>query len=106
AQQQPAAAPSDAVLAHGAQTFATLGCISCHALRYGGTAATGGGLGPDLTHLASRRTIAAGVATNDTATLERWIANPQALKQGTTMPATHTDADTLHALAAYLASLN
>jgi cytochrome c oxidase subunit II len=106
AQQQPAASPSDDVLAHGAQAFATLGCIGCHALRYGGTAATGGGLGPDLTHLASRRTIAAGVANNDTATLERWIANPQALKQGTTMPPTQTDPATLHALAAYLASLN
>jgi cytochrome c oxidase subunit 2 len=105
AQQQPAAAPSDPTLARGAQAFATLGCIACHALRYSGTAATGGGLGPDLTHLASRATIAAGAAPNDPATLERWISEPASLKQGTTMPATHTDPDTLHALVAYLASL-
>jgi cytochrome c oxidase subunit II len=105
AQQQPAVVPSDAGLARGAQAFASLGCISCHALRYGGTAPTGGGLGPDLTHLASRRTIAAGAAANDTATLERWISNPQALKQGTTMPATTTDAEILRVLAAYLSSL-
>ena len=105
AQQQPAMAPSDVEFARGAQAFASLGCIGCHALRYSGTAPTGGGVGPDLTHLASRHTIAAGLASNDEATLEGWIANPQAIKQGTTMPPTQTDAETLHALAAYLASL-
>jgi cytochrome c oxidase subunit II len=105
AQQQPSAAPADEQTVRGAQAFASLGCINCHALRYGGTAATGGGLGPDLTHLASRGAIAAGVAANDAPTLERWIANPQAIKQGTTMPPTQTDAETLHALAMYLASL-
>jgi cytochrome c oxidase subunit II len=105
-QQQPAVAPSDSLLADGAQAFASLGCISCHALAYGGTAATGGGLGPNLTHLATRKTIAAGAATNDVPTLERWISNPQAIKPGTTMPATSTDPQTLHALAMYLASLN
>ena len=106
AQHKSAQAPAQPDLARGAQAFASLGCISCHALRYGGTAPTGGGIGPDLTHLASRRTIAAGVATNDTATLERWITNPQTLKQGTTMPPTNVDPETLHALAAYLSSLS
>jgi cytochrome c oxidase subunit II len=105
AQQQPAAAPSNADLARGAQAFAGLGCIGCHALRYGGTAATGGGLGPDLTHLASRKTIAAGIAANNVDTLQRWITNPDAIKKGTTMPATNVDPDTLHALALYLSSL-
>jgi cytochrome c oxidase subunit 2 len=105
AQQQPAMAPADPQLAQGAQAFASLGCIGCHALRYGGTAAAGGGLGPDLTHLASRGTIAGGSLPNDEPTLERWIAEPDALKQGTTMPATRSDAATLRALATYLASL-
>jgi cytochrome c oxidase subunit 2 len=104
-QQQPAVAPADPLLARGAQAFAGLGCITCHALRYGGTAAVGGGLGPDLTHLASRRTIAAGLLPNTPESLERWIADPSAVKQGTTMPATSTDAETLRALAAYLSSL-
>jgi cytochrome c oxidase subunit 2 len=104
-QQQPAAAPSDSESGRGAQAFASLGCITCHALRYSGTAPTGGGLGPDLTHLASRSTIAAGLASNDVDTLQRWIANPQAIKPGTTMPPTQTDTETLHALATYLASL-
>jgi cytochrome c oxidase subunit 2 len=92
-------------LARGAQAFASLACIGCHALRYGGTAAAGGGLGPDLTHLASRGTIAGGSLPNDEPTLERWISDPDALRQGTTMPATHTDAATLRVLAMYLASL-
>jgi cytochrome c oxidase subunit 2 len=104
-QQQPAAAPADPVLARGSQAFASLGCIGCHAIRFSGTTPTGGGLGPDLTHLASRTSIAAGTAPNDLQTLERWIANPDAIKKGTTMPATSTDPDTLHALATYLASL-
>jgi cytochrome c oxidase subunit 2 len=105
AQQQPAAAPANATEARGAQAFAGLGCITCHALRYGGTAAAGGGVGPDLTHLASRRTIAAGLLPNDADTLQKWVADPSALKKGTTMPATRTDPDTLSALAAYLSSL-
>jgi cytochrome c oxidase subunit 2 len=104
-QQQPASVPSDPVLARGAQAFAALGCINCHAIRYSGATATGGGLGPDLTHLASRKTIAAGAAINDEPTLERWITDPGGIKKGTTMPATSTDADTLRALAQYLASL-
>jgi cytochrome c oxidase subunit 2 len=65
----------------------------------------GGGLGPDLTHLASRRSIAAGLLPNTPETLERWIADPSAVKKGTTMPATNTDGETLRALAAYLSSL-
>jgi cytochrome c oxidase subunit 2 len=104
-QQQPAASPADPSLARGAQAFASLGCIGCHALRYGGTAAVGGGVGPDLTHLASRQTLAAGTLPNTVETLMRWIADPQAVKPGTTMPPTPTDPDTLRALAAYLASL-
>jgi cytochrome c oxidase subunit II len=105
AQAQPAVAPTSPRLAQGAQAFATLGCIACHALRYGGTAATGGGVGPDLTHLATRERIAAGVAPNDIPTLKQWITSPDSIKKGTTMPATNVDADTLDALATYLASL-
>ena len=104
-QQQPAAPPSDPTLARGAQAFASLGCIGCHALRYGGTSAVGGDVGPDLTHLAGRTTIAAGTLPNTVDALARWITNPQAEKQGTPMPPTQTDPDTLRALAAYLSSL-
>jgi cytochrome c oxidase subunit 2 len=104
-QQQPAVAPADPQLAQGAQAFASLGCIACHALRYGGTAAAGGGVGPDLTHVGSRSTIVAGLLRPEVDSLERWIADPNSIKQGTTMPATHADQATLRALAMYLVSL-
>jgi cytochrome c oxidase subunit II len=105
AQQQPATTPTDATQARGAQAFASLGCINCHALRYGGTAPVGGGVGPDLTHLGSRRTLAAGQLPNDVDSLMRWVADPKALKPGATMPPTSTDSETLRALATYLGTL-
>lgn len=104
-QAQPATPPTESNLARGAQAFASLGCINCHAIRYGGATPTGGGIGPDLTHIASRNSIAAGAAANDPDTLERWIANPASIKKGATMPPTSTDPDTLRALVSYLASL-
>ncbi len=59
-------------------------CGGCHAVR--GTAAHGS-LGPDLSHLMQRATLASGVLPNDAQTLTRWIADPQALKPGNRMPA-------------------
>ena len=79
------------------------GCAQCHTIR--GTAARGTG-GPDLTHVGSRRTIAAGTLDNHVGTLAGWIADPQTIKPGNRMPATTTLAGAdLRALAAYLASL-
>jgi cytochrome c oxidase subunit 2 len=77
-------------------------CAACHVVR--GTSATGRA-GPDLTHLASRRSIAAGTLPMSRGGLQAWIAQPQALKPGTSMPTiplTPADAD---AVAHYLASL-
>ena len=59
-------------------------CGRCHSMR--GTPADGT-LGPDLSHVMERQTIASGVLPNDARTLSAWIANPQALKPGTLMPA-------------------
>ena len=59
-------------------------CGGCHAVR--GTEAAGT-MGPDLSHLMQRRTIASGLLPNDAADLDRWIADPQGLKPGTLMPA-------------------
>src|SRR5439155_3550858 len=56
-ERQEAQPPSDTILQHGQAVFLTSSCVMCHAIS--GTAA-GAHLGPDLTHLASRRTIAAG----------------------------------------------
>jgi cytochrome c oxidase subunit 2 len=59
-------------------------CGRCHTVR--GTAAAGT-LGPNLSHLMQRRTIAAGLLPNDAPDLDRWIADPQGLKPGVLMPA-------------------
>ncbi|HEY1559591.1 MAG TPA: c-type cytochrome [Caulobacteraceae bacterium] len=77
-------------------------CAKCHAVR--GTSAHGD-KGPDLTHLMSRRTLAAGVVPNDVDGLSGWIANPQALKPGALMPATYLSGPQLARLRAYLESL-
>jgi len=77
-------------------------CGACHTLR--GTSA-GGIVGPDLTHLMSRSTIASGILPNDTASLAGWISNPQALKAGSAMPATNLNGTQLNQVVAYLETL-
>ena len=67
--------------------------------------AIGAVLGPNLTHLAGRRTIAAGMFPNDPGHLAGWISDPQALKPGVNMPATSLAPDDLQALLAYLETL-
>lgn len=87
----------------GEQVFAAVGCAACHAIR--GSAHVGAA-GPDLTHVGGRPTIAAGLLPNNVGTLAGWIAAPQDLKPGTTMPAFRTlSGPDLRALAAYLAAL-
>jgi cytochrome c oxidase subunit 2 len=86
----------------GKRVFETTACVNCHAV--GGTNATGH-FGPDLTHLMSRDTIAAGAAENTKENLRLWIQNPDAIKPGSLMPAMQlTDAD-LDALVRYLETL-
>jgi cytochrome c oxidase subunit 2 len=82
-QRESAAAPGDSVTGLARRTFLGSACALCHAVR--GTPA-GGNLGPDLTHVASRRTLAAGLLPNTPGHLGGWIANPQALKPGARMP--------------------
>ena len=77
-------------------------CALCHAVR--GTQA-GGRTAPDLTHFASRSTIAAATAPNTPGHLAAWIANPQHLKPGNRMPATGLNAEDLQAVVAYLETL-
>jgi cytochrome c oxidase subunit 2 len=77
-------------------------CGACHTVR--GTEA-GGAVGPDLTHLMSRTTIAAGTLPNTVANLSGWIENPQALKPGAKMPATYVPPAQLAQLRAYLETL-
>jgi cytochrome c oxidase subunit 2 len=99
--QVAAAAPVSPAAQAGEAVFEAR-CGACHAVR--GTS-NGGAVGPDLTHLASRRAIASGTLPNDRATLAGWIANPQALKPGSTMPATNLSGPELNAVVAYLEGL-
>ena len=102
AQRRPAAAPADPSTLAGQGVFLGRDCAYCHAVR---GARTVGLLGPDLTHLASRRTIAAATLPNTRDNLARWITDPQAVKPGNKMPATRLDGEQLDALLAYLESL-
>ena len=103
AEAATARAPDTPERTQGLDAFHVHGCGGCHTIR--GTGALGR-LGPDLTHLASRRTLAAGTLANDAATLREWIAHGHAVKPGNLMPSyRHLDGATLDALTAYLASL-
>jgi cytochrome c oxidase subunit 2 len=85
----------------GQAVFRDQGCAGCHPVR-GHAVGVGG---PDLTHVASRRTLAAGTLDNVPGNLAGWIADPQALKPGNLMPRVPLGARELHALVAYLGSL-
>ena len=101
-QLEDAATPSSEPVRHGGEVFLAH-CAACHTVR--GTPA-GGILGPDLTHLMSRRTIAAGLLPNTTGNLAAWIADPQALKPGSRMPTLPISGPDLSAIVAYLESLH
>jgi cytochrome c oxidase subunit 2 len=104
AQQSRDAAPAaDEFLARGRDAFLRGGCGECHTVR--GTQARGDS-GPDLTHVGSRRTLAAGVLDNHIGTMAGWIAGTQAVKPGSLMPETRAyDGPDLRAISAWLKSL-
>jgi cytochrome c oxidase subunit II len=101
-QRDTAMTPTDTVALRGQEVFLSSSCVMCHTIS--GTPA-GSRIGPDLTHLASRRTIVAGTLPNTRGNLAGWIVNPQAIKPGVRMPATSLDSDDLQALLTYLESL-
>jgi cytochrome c oxidase subunit 2 len=101
-QQRASAGVPDSVGAAGLAVFQASACASCHTIR--GTSAVGR-IGPDLTHLVSRATIAAGVLENTRGNLAGWIANPQSIKPGNIMPTVPLRSRDLQALLAYLGTL-
>jgi cytochrome c oxidase subunit 2 len=101
-QQRPARAPASALAQRGKAVFDSEPCADCHTI--GGTSAKGL-VGPDLTHLASRSTIAAGSLPNDPGDLADWISDPQRVKPGNRMPAVPLSPEELRALVAYLRTL-
>jgi cytochrome c oxidase subunit 2 len=99
---RPARAPATATQRAGREAFEQLPCASCHTIR--GTSADGT-LGPDLTHLAERSTLAAGVVPNDRGNLGGWIANSQTIKPGNLMPPIPMEPGQLQDLLDYLEHL-
>lgn len=102
AQRALAKAPDTPRRTEGQHVFMTSTCASCHTIA--GTDASGK-VGPDLTHLASRHSLAAGALPLDAKTLAAWISQPHAEKPGTNMPATDLPPGRLGALVDYLMSL-
>ena len=88
----------------GLELFLDSGCGACHAIR--GTAAAGQ-IGPDLTHVGGRLSIAAGLLPNNVGTIAGWIANAQGLKPGNKMPSFNTlSGQELRTLAQFLSELD
>jgi cytochrome c oxidase subunit II len=86
----------------GRDVFLRGPCVMCHTIR--GTSA-GSRVGPDLTHVASRHTIAAGTLPNTSSHRAGWVADSQAIKPGNRMPANLVRGDDLRAVLAYLETL-
>tara|TARA_R110002072_G_scaffold303089_1_gene493116 strand:- start:12464 stop:13477 length:1014 start_codon:yes stop_codon:yes gene_type:complete len=101
-QRQPAAAPETPVAVRGRDVFLNNQCAKCHVIR--GHDSTAGD-GPDLTHFASRRTIAAGTIPNTEGHLGGWIGNPQTIKPGNKMPYVPLEAEDFTDLLVYLETL-
>jgi cytochrome c oxidase subunit 2 len=101
-QLKPASDPHDAEAQHGREVFLTHTCVMCHTIR--GTDA-GSRVGPDLTHLASRKMIAAETLANTTGALAGWIVDPQQIKPGNKMAPNPLASDDLNALVIYLRTL-
>ena len=102
-EKQPApTVPRTSLADEGARLFMNGPCSSCHAIR--GTDAAGF-VGPDLTHVASRTTLAAVTIPNDRENLREWIVNSQHVKPGNQMPNFDVSGHKLDAQVAYLEGL-
>ena len=97
----PAAPAKNSVEQRGQDAFRRYACIGCHTV----AGVSAGTIGPNLSHVASRTTIAGGMLPTAAAMLQKWIENPQAVKPGALMPRMGVKPDDLTALVAYLQSL-
>jgi len=103
AQLQPSQTPKSDGAVKGLALFQTSTCISCHAIR--GVTGADAGVAPDLTHVASRKQLGAGILENTPANMRLWLKSPQHIKPGALMPDfTFTDQQ-VDQLAEYLSSL-
>jgi cytochrome c oxidase subunit II len=101
-QKAPPVTPDSLSLAgHGKTVFSRSACIACHTVQ----GVSPGIIGPNLTHIASRTSIAAALYPNDAEHLSRWIQNAPKLKPGSLMPKLALPPDQVSAIVAYLQSL-
>jgi cytochrome c oxidase subunit II len=101
-QARPRPAPQTPLAQRGEQVFMSQECARCHTLR--GTPARGE-VGPDLTHLKTRETLAALTIPNRKGYLAGWVVDPQSVKEGAKMPSLDLSGPELQALLEYLESL-
>jgi cytochrome c oxidase subunit 2 len=108
AQQQQAPPPPNPVAQRGQQVFMSAGCVFCHTVRGLNDKSidrSAVDLGPDLTHLKSRLTIAGASLTQNRGNLAGWIIDPQHVKPGSLMPNQYMNSQDLQTLLAYMATL-
>jgi cytochrome c oxidase subunit II len=102
-QLRPAQAPTSSVTTKGLELFRTSTCINCHAIN--GVAGANSRVAPDLTHVASRRQLGAGILENTPANMHSWLKNPQHIKPGALMPNFFFTDEQLDQLSEYLSTL-
>jgi cytochrome c oxidase subunit 2 len=113
---QKAPATSSATVAEGASLFTNRGCAACHTIvgvnAQPGTSSeallnrnNAGKIGPNLTHVGSRVTLAGGIINNTPEEMARWLKNPPGVKPGSLMPNLNLSDDDVGRLVAYLESL-
>ena len=103
AQLQPSRTPTSDAAAKGLALFQTSTCMNCHAI--GGVTGADSRVAPDLTHVASRRQLGAGILENTPANMRRWLKNPQHIKPGSLMPDFNFTDQELDQLGEYLETL-
>lgn len=94
--------PTSGKAGEGAKAFLEGPCVACHTIA--GTIAQAD-IGPNLTHVSTRKTLGAGVLENNPANLAAWIGDPQAFKPGNLMPVLHLPENQIEAIVAYLEAL-
>lgn len=102
-QRQSAKVPENYLTTHGQEVFLNGPCVMCHTIQGTTARAT---VGPDLTHVGSRKMIASDSFSNTINHLSQWVVDPQKMKPGVHMPQNRINANDLHALVEYLKSLD
>jgi len=102
AQTAPAAQPADPIRQKGEAIFQSKACVMCHTVR-GSSAASR--VGPDLTHFATRKSIASATLPMSRGNIAAWIVDPQGIKPGTNMPNVTLAPDEIDPLVSYLEGL-